>query len=116
VQSQCGLAYRLAYGLAACITYELPGSLLKHIYDDGVSAQSPQRVALPTVSKLAATAELHYRLSGVGMFCAKDATQDVYTSKRNRGGGLTGICCVWYVVSAHQRALDTCHQRRCGST
>jgi hypothetical protein len=55
--------------MAACITYELPGSLLKPICDEGVSANSLQRVTLPTNSKLAATAELHYRLRGVGMFC-----------------------------------------------
>jgi hypothetical protein len=55
--------------MAACITYELPGSLLKLIYDEEMSAANLQRLALPTVSKLTATAELHYRLSGVGMFC-----------------------------------------------
>jgi hypothetical protein len=54
--------------MAACITYELPGSLLKPICDEGVFAISVQRVARPTNSKLAATAELHYRLGGVGMF------------------------------------------------
>jgi hypothetical protein len=54
--------------MAICITYELPGSLLKLICDEGVSAFSLQRVALPTVSKLAANAELHYRLGRIGMF------------------------------------------------
>jgi hypothetical protein len=55
--------------MAACTTHELPGSLLKPICDAGVSKTSPQWVALPTNSKLAATAELHYRLGGVGEFC-----------------------------------------------
>jgi hypothetical protein len=59
--------------MAACITYELPSSLLKLICDEGVSAiYSLQRVALPTISKLAATAELHYRLGGVGIFCKQE--------------------------------------------
>jgi hypothetical protein len=56
--------------MAACITYELPGSLLKLICDEGVCAiSSLQRVMLPSVSKLAATAELHFCRGGVGMFC-----------------------------------------------
>jgi hypothetical protein len=42
--------------IAACITYDLPGSHLKLIYDAGVSAIGLQRVVLPTVSKLAANA------------------------------------------------------------
>jgi hypothetical protein len=47
---------------AACITFELPGSLLKLICDVGVSAINILlRVALSTVSKLAATAELYCR-------------------------------------------------------
>jgi hypothetical protein len=54
--------------MAAFITYDLPGSLLKLICDEGVSAFSLQRVTLPTVSKLATTAKLHYRLGGVGTF------------------------------------------------
>jgi hypothetical protein len=58
--------------MAACITYELPGSHLKPICDEGVSAISLQRVALSTISKLAANAELHYRLGGVGMFCEEE--------------------------------------------
>jgi hypothetical protein len=59
--------------MAACITYELPGFLLKLICNEGVPAiNSLQRVALPTVSKLAATPELHYRLDGVGMFCKQE--------------------------------------------
>jgi hypothetical protein len=55
--------------MAACITYEFPGSLLKLIYDEGMSAVSIQRVVLPTVSKLTATAEFSYRLGGVWMSC-----------------------------------------------
>jgi hypothetical protein len=55
--------------MATCITYELPGSLLKHVCDEGVSAASLQRVALPNVSNLAATAKLYYHLGGAGMFC-----------------------------------------------
>jgi hypothetical protein len=43
--------------MAACITYELPGTLLKLICDEGVSAILLQGVVLPTVSNLAATAE-----------------------------------------------------------
>jgi hypothetical protein len=59
--------------MAECITYELPGSLLKLICDEGVAAiNSLQRVALLTASKLAATAELHYRLGGVGMFSKQE--------------------------------------------
>jgi hypothetical protein len=54
--------------MAACITYELPGSLPKVIYDEKGFAFHIQRVALATVSKLAATAELSYRLGGVRMF------------------------------------------------
>jgi hypothetical protein len=32
----------------ACITFELPGSLLRLIFDEGVSATHFRRVALPT--------------------------------------------------------------------
>jgi hypothetical protein len=55
--------------MATCITYELPGSLLKLIDDEGASAVSLQRVALPTVSILATIAEFHY--SG----CSRDVMQ-----------------------------------------
>jgi hypothetical protein len=59
--------------MAACITYELPGSLLELICDEGMSAiRSFQRVALPTVKKPSATAEFPYRLGGVGMFCKEE--------------------------------------------
>jgi hypothetical protein len=62
--------------MAACITYELPVSLLKLICDERVSANSLQRVALPTVSKLAAAAELHYRMGGAGTFCKEEQRRD----------------------------------------
>jgi hypothetical protein len=44
------------------------------ICDEGVSTNtsSLQRVALLTVSKLAATGELHYRLGGIGIFCEQE--------------------------------------------
>jgi hypothetical protein len=65
------------------------------ICDEGLSAVSLQRVALPHASKLAATAEFHYRLGGCSV-------------KRNRGGGLTGSCCVSFIRD--QRHI--CHQRQ----
>jgi hypothetical protein len=55
--------------MAACISYELPGSLLKLICDEGVSAIDLQSFVLPTVPKPAATAEFHYDLGGKGMLC-----------------------------------------------
>jgi hypothetical protein len=61
--------FRADLPMVACITYELPGSLFNLVYDEGVSAISLQRVELPTVSKVAATAELHYRRGRVGMLC-----------------------------------------------
>jgi hypothetical protein len=65
--------------IAACITVELPGSLLKLIYNEGLSARHRRllkslcRVMLLTVLKQAATvvkrAEFPYCLSsGVGSF------------------------------------------------
>jgi hypothetical protein len=59
--------------MAACIIYDLPGSLLMLICDEGVSANNGlQSVALPSISKLAATAELRYRMGGAGMFCKQE--------------------------------------------
>jgi hypothetical protein len=58
--------------MAASITYELLGSLLKLIFDDRVSAVDLERVTLPTVSKLAATAEFHYHLGRLGKFCEEE--------------------------------------------
>jgi hypothetical protein len=66
------LRWHRATSMAACITYELPGSLLKLIYDEGMSAVSLPRVVLPTVSKLTAAAGFPYRLGGVGMSCEEE--------------------------------------------
>jgi hypothetical protein len=74
--------------MAACITYELPGSRLKLINLKGWLHLVFRRSRFP----LAATAELHYRLQGgVGMFCEDE---------QRKGPG--GICCVWYVISVYE--------------
>jgi hypothetical protein len=83
--------------MAACITYEPPGSLLKVICDKGVSAVSLQRVALPNVSKLVATAEFHYRLGEI--FSEKE---------KRRGADGRQLCMV-----CDRNNLRTCHQKIC---
>jgi hypothetical protein len=92
--------------MAACITYELPGSLLKLIYDEGMSAVSLQRVVLPTVSKLTATAEFPYRLGGVGMFCEEE-------QRRGHDGKLLCLVCDQRRPKCKR---STCRKRRCDST
>jgi hypothetical protein len=86
--------------MAACITYELPGSLLSPSPMNcccSCLAVSLYRVALPLVIELSATAEFPYRLGTVGMLCED--------RKRSKGGSLPGSCCVWYGNRAHRSAL-----------
>jgi hypothetical protein len=56
---------------------------MKLIYDEEVFAVILERIAFSIASKLAAAAEFHYRLDGVGLSCEDEHSR-----------GLTRTCCI----------------------